>query len=96
MQLKIFYKAFPEASTCPSCGKIGTIRRSRSRNIFESGIKLSNILGTYKCKECGWRGILKKYMITRYSVITIVFYTALILSVAYIITKVLKMNFGAG
>jgi predicted RNA-binding Zn-ribbon protein involved in translation (DUF1610 family) len=94
LQLKIFYNSFPETSKCPSCGKIGTIRRSRSRSVFESAIKLMKIFGIYKCKECGWRGILRKYMLNRYSYMTILFYSGLVFTAAYIISKVLKMNFG--
>jgi hypothetical protein len=94
LQLKIFYKTFPETSRCPVCGKIGTVRRSRSRSILESVIKTSNVFGLYKCKECGWRGILKKYFLNRYSFITLVFYSGLIIAVAYIISKVLQKNFG--
>jgi len=36
VQLRIFFKTFPETTKCPSCGKVGTIRRSRARNIFET------------------------------------------------------------
>jgi len=94
LQLKIFYKTFPETSRCPACGKIGTVRRSRSRSTLESLIKTSNFLGIYKCKECGWRGMKNKYFLNRYSFITLAFYGGLIISVAYIISKVLKVNFG--
>lgn len=38
--------------------------------------------------------MLSKYTFNRYSVITVTFYLILIISVAYIITKVLKKNFG--
>jgi predicted RNA-binding Zn-ribbon protein involved in translation (DUF1610 family) len=94
LQLKIFFKTFPETAKCPSCGRIGTIRRSRARNVLESAIKFTQLASLYKCRDCGWRGILKKYTINRYSFITLLFYTVLILSVAYIITTVLKKNFG--
>ena len=93
MQLRIFFKTFPETSKCPSCGKIGTIRRSRARNIFETTLKYSGIASTFKCRECGWRGILKRYTVNRYSFVTLFLYAALILTAAYIITTVLKKNF---
>ncbi|HEY3249989.1 MAG TPA: hypothetical protein VGK25_02615 [Ignavibacteria bacterium] len=94
MQLRIFFKAYPETAKCPSCGRIGTIRRSRARNVFESAIKYTQLASLYKCRDCGWRGVLKKYTINRYSILTLIFYSVLILSVAYIITTVLKKNFG--
>lgn len=94
MQLKLFFKAFPETSRCPSCGKIGTVRRSRAKNIFESVVKGTRIANYYKCRECGWRGVLRKYTVNKYSFITLVFYSALIISVAYVIRKILSSNFG--
>ncbi len=94
MQLRIFYKTYPETASCPSCSKIGRIRRSRSRNLVEMLLKGSRMVGIYKCRECGWRGYLKRYTFNYYSLITASFYLLLIVSVAYIITKVLKKNFG--
>ncbi|HWA07061.1 MAG TPA: hypothetical protein VG961_10985 [Ignavibacteria bacterium] len=94
MQLRIFFKTFPETSKCPSCGKIGTIRRSRTKNFFETSVKLSRVANLYKCRECGWRGMLKKYTVNKYSFITLVFYIVLVVSVAYVIRQVLMNNFG--
>jgi len=94
LQLRIFFKTFPETSKCPSCGKIGTIRRSRTKNFFETSVKLSRVANLYKCRECGWRGMLKKYTVNKYSFITLIFYIVLVVSVAYVIRQVLMNNFG--
>jgi hypothetical protein len=94
LQLRIFFKAYPETSSCPSCARIGTIRRSRSRNLLEMTVKATRLFGVYKCRDCGWRGYLKKFSFNVYSLLTASFYLLLIISVAYIITKVLKQNFG--
>jgi len=95
LQLRIFFKTFPETSKCPSCGKLGTIRRSRTKNLWEAALKASKTANLYKCRECGWRGIRKKYTVNKYSFITVVFYTLLIVSVAYVIRQVLMKNFGS-
>jgi predicted RNA-binding Zn-ribbon protein involved in translation (DUF1610 family) len=94
VHLRIFFKTFPETTKCPSCGRVGTIRRSRTRNIIESITKASGVASIYKCRDCGWRGVLRKYTINKYSIITLFFYIVLIILVAYIITTVLKRNFG--
>jgi predicted RNA-binding Zn-ribbon protein involved in translation (DUF1610 family) len=95
LQLKVFFKAFPETAKCPSCGKVGTIRRSRARNIFENTIKYSGLASVYKCRECGWRGVLRRYTMNRYSFITLFFYAALVFIVAYIINAILQKNFNS-
>jgi len=94
LQLKIFFKSFPETAKCPSCSKIGTIRRSRARSFLESTAKAIGVWGVYKCRDCGWRGMIRKYTVNRYSFITFLLYSALILSIAYIINKILQKNFG--
>ncbi len=94
MNLKILFKAFPENSKCPSCGNFGRLRKSRSRNFLENVFKFSRLLGIYKCRECGWRGYLKKYTFNRYSLITLSFYLLIVVTVGYIISKVLQRNFG--
>jgi hypothetical protein len=93
LQLRIFFKSFPETSKCPSCGKVGTIRRSRARNVIENILKFSGLVNMYKCRGCGWRGVIKRYTINRYSFITLMFYIALVFLAMYIVTSVLKKNF---
>jgi hypothetical protein len=55
---------------------------------------MSRVANLYKCRECGWRGMLKKYTVNKYSFITMIFYIVLVVSVAYIIRQVLMKNFG--
>ncbi len=40
---------------CPDCG--GNAHRSHSRNFKESAIKTVSSYKTYRCAECGWRGM---------------------------------------
>lgn len=46
---------------CPNCGEI--THRSHSRNFLESFVKSVAPYKTYRCRECGWRGMarLRKY-----------------------------------
>jgi predicted RNA-binding Zn-ribbon protein involved in translation (DUF1610 family) len=95
LQLKIFFKTYPETSRCPSCGKIGAIRRSRTKNFMEATLKSTRLANLFKCRECGWRGVLIKYTVNKYSFITFFLYAILIVSVAYVIRQVLMNNFGS-
>jgi hypothetical protein len=56
-------------------------------------IKSSGLANTFKCRECGWRGILKRYTVNKYSFITFALYAILIMIVAYVINQVLQKNF---
>ncbi len=42
---------------CPNCGEF--VHRSHSRNFRESFIKKVTPYKTYRCHECGWRGMAK-------------------------------------
>jgi hypothetical protein len=41
---------------CPQCGE--NLHRSRSRNFRESAIKSVTPYKTYRCSDCGWRGMI--------------------------------------
>ncbi|MGH9832477.1 MAG: hypothetical protein ACREBD_08535 [Blastocatellia bacterium] len=42
---------------CPNCGEI--THRSHSRNFRESFVKSVAPYKTYRCRECGWRGMAR-------------------------------------
>lgn len=44
--------------SCPHCGRVGTLHRSRSRNFKERMIKFFLPYKIYRCRECGWRGFI--------------------------------------
>jgi predicted RNA-binding Zn-ribbon protein involved in translation (DUF1610 family) len=46
----------PSFDPCPSCGKIATLRRSRTKNVKEWSIKNVFFYSYFRCRECGWRG----------------------------------------
>jgi len=41
---------------CPQCGEF--VHRSHSRNFRESAIKSVTAYKTYRCGDCGWRGMV--------------------------------------
>ena len=41
---------------CPQCGDY--VHRSHSRNFRESAIKAVTPYKTYRCGDCGWRGMV--------------------------------------
>lgn len=71
---------------CPQCGS-AKLRRSHSRGPNEKFQKLVQQLRAYRCKDCGWRGLIKtknhKSRITPsgkgYSISTLIFVTVLLL-----------------
>jgi predicted RNA-binding Zn-ribbon protein involved in translation (DUF1610 family) len=46
----------PSFDPCPSCGKIATLRRSRTRSTKEWFFKGLLFFSYYRCRDCGWRG----------------------------------------
>ncbi len=42
---------------CPKCG--GHAHRSHSRNILETTFKKVSSYKTYRCGNCGWRGMIQ-------------------------------------
>jgi len=44
--------------SCPQCGS-AKLRRSHSRGPYEKLQKLFNQQRAYRCKDCGWRGLIK-------------------------------------
>ncbi len=88
---KIFHGVNPEFGPCPSCGEKGVLKRSRPRTAWERIVKTITPFGYYRCKKCGWRGPILKYVMTRESAKNLFLYfiyaliTALI--VKFVITK---------
>ncbi len=88
---KIFYSINPEFGACPSCGEKGVLKRSRPRTTWERILTTITPYSYYRCRKCGWRGPIFKYVITRESAKNLFLYfiyaliTALI--VKFVITK---------
>ncbi|KAB2907252.1 MAG: hypothetical protein LC102_10330 [Ignavibacteriales bacterium] len=52
-------------SKCPSCKQYNTLRRSKTRNIFETIVKGGTWFKVYRCSNCGWRGYKSTFVLTR-------------------------------
>ena len=90
---KVLYHRNPQFSRCPGCNSVGTLHRSRSKNMFEQIVRRTTFLKTYRCKECGWRGFRSTIILTKKSFRSIFIYFILILLTAYL-AKYLILNYG--
>ena len=90
---KVLYHRNPQFTKCPSCKAMGTLHRSRSKNMFEQILRRTTFLKTYRCKECGWRGFKSTIILTKRSIRSIILYTLLILLTGYL-AKYLITNYG--
>jgi hypothetical protein len=87
---KAFYKINPTFNSCPSCKSSGTIMHSHSRNIKEKLISKFSLHKYYRCKKCGWRGLLSTVRITSASFIIILLYIMMIIGAGFITYQILK------
>lgn len=87
---KAFYKVNPTFKSCPSCKSSGTLMRSHSRNFKENFINKFSLHKYYRCKNCGWRGLLTTIRITSASILVIFLYLLMIFSAGFITYQILK------
>ncbi|MCX6157124.1 MAG: hypothetical protein NTY74_03990 [Ignavibacteriae bacterium] len=92
MNLKLFIKKNVQLARCPNCNTIASLRRSRSRNIFEKIIKKLKI-SAYFCQSCGWRGRLLTFKLSRNFFKLIFFYIMTMVVSAYIVLRFLRSYF---
>lgn len=83
---------FNKSTTCPNCKNVGKLHKSHSKNVFERIINHSYFWGTYRCHNCGWRGILLRKSSLNFSLINIA-KTALILIIVYYVVTYLIKNY---
>lgn len=88
--LRILYRTDARVQPCPTCGKIGTLKRSHSRSLFEKIVKLFLPITTFRCKECGWRGFKSAYVFKLASIKSLFFYLILFLGTAFIVSFILQ------
>lgn len=74
----------PQFARCPQCKSVGTLHRSRSRNMYEQIVRRITFFKTYRCKECGWRGFRSTLIFTKKSVRNIILYATIIILTAFV------------
>ncbi|MFA5404283.1 MAG: hypothetical protein WC358_05060 [Ignavibacteria bacterium] len=92
MNLRLFVRKNVQLARCPNCGKIASLRRSRTRNFIEK-ISKKIKLSPYFCQSCGWRGKIFSYKTSKNFFQLIILYATLMILSAYIVQKFLKSYF---
>ncbi len=78
MVLKIFVNRNISLERCPSCKEFGTLKKSKTRNIFEKFVRLL-LFRQYSCKKCGWRGVNFKFRFAKSAFKTLIIYCGIII-----------------
>lgn len=86
----LIFKKNPIYEKCPSCTAINSLRKSRSRTVWERINKNITPFGVYRCKKCGWRGYRTRFVLTKKSLRNAFVYLVLVLISAFIINQILK------
>lgn len=79
-----------KAAVCPTCKNMGKLFKSHSKNIFERIINHTYVFGTYRCHNCGWRGIRLRKGNLNFSFSSIVKTVLMFLVVYYIALYFIK------
>lgn len=90
MKTEILVNKNPLFDKCPSCNKLGTLHRSKSRNTWERIVKNFTFFKIYRCKECGWRGYRSTLTITWASVKLLAFYIAVAVFVGLLVRVIIS------
>ncbi len=89
---KVLIHTNPKFGRCPQCKSVGTLHRSRTKNMYEQIIRRTTFLKTYRCKECGWRGFRSTLTFTRKSIRHIIIYIIIIIITA-LLARYLILNY---
>ena len=92
MNYRLFVRKNTQLARCPNCGKIASLRRSRTRNLFEKFFKRLKF-SPYFCQSCGWRGKIFSYRFGKNFLQLLLIYILLMIASAYIVQKFLRSYF---
>lgn len=87
---KVGFRRDASFSKCPSCNQYNTLRRSKTRSVFEAVIKAATWFKVYRCTNCGWRGYKSTFVLTMDGVKMIATYLAIALATGYAVKFVIQ------
>lgn len=89
MDFRIFKSYKPEFTKCISCGETGSLKKYRSRGIFDRVAKLF-FFKRFFCKNCQWKGRYFTLKLTKKWHKVIFFYIIIIIATIIIIYNYLE------
>jgi uncharacterized protein with PIN domain len=93
MNFKVMVRKNVELSRCPSCNSIATLKKSRSRNLFERFIIKLFFFRAFICRNCGWRGNFFRFKLARNGLKVLFIYVAAVIVSAFIVRYFLNRTF---
>jgi predicted RNA-binding Zn-ribbon protein involved in translation (DUF1610 family) len=81
------------SKVCPACGSSEQVYRSHSRNRLEHFINKTKILSTYRCHNCGLRGIRFRKIKRKIKIKSVFTFILILLFTYYFINYILKSTF---
>lgn len=81
-----------KSTVCPNCKMVGKLHKSHSKNTIERIVNHSYFFGTFRCQNCGWRGILIRKSSLNFSFYSVL-KAAFIFAVVYYIVLYLIKNY---
>ncbi len=85
-KLRILVRKDPTFGSCPKCEANFQLKKSRSRSIWETIVKNTTFYKTYRCKECGWRGMISTIRFANNAFLGIIVYGFLLALLVFLIT----------
>jgi hypothetical protein len=91
--IAIMFRTDPEFARCRSCRQVNVLKRSHSRNWREAAVKNFLFLKTYRCRSCGWRGIIPTFTISSAALKSFLYYILIAAAAGFIAFQILKRFF---
>ena len=69
---------------CPACRKVGTLHKSKTRNVWEIISRNLIFWSYYRCWDCDWRGLMFNKKVTKQSFNILLLYVILALCSSFL------------